>query len=84
MKNKLYLACYSHGDYDDISHTTVFVSEDLETVKAWVNKYNRILKTYKPFYESIYYSDENNHPLIYKALLISEYNQAYYLEIEKR
>ena len=51
MKNKLYVAKYSSGSYDDHYFVSVFVSEDKEFVERWVKKINTKLEYWKEYFK---------------------------------
>ena len=44
MENKIYLCCYSTGEYDDYCVITVFATTNKSKAKKWVSKFNKILK----------------------------------------
>lgn len=51
MKNKLYVAKYSTGSYDEHYVVSVFVSEDKELVEKWVEKFNTKLTYWKEYFK---------------------------------
>jgi len=49
-KNKIYIVYYYYGKYNP-RRIMIFATEDTSLAKNYVNKYNRILKSYKDFYK---------------------------------
>ncbi|CAK0748783.1 conserved hypothetical protein [Gammaproteobacteria bacterium] len=89
MKKELYyLVSYSTGQYEDHYTVNVFVTNDENKAKKWIEKFNRILKSFiennNPFDND---SDElENIPYekINRWYYISEINNAFYNIIELR
>jgi len=50
MKNKIYLCCYSTGEYDDCRVITVFATMNKSKAKMWRAKFNKILKKWSHYY----------------------------------
>ena len=91
--NKLYVAKYSTGSYDDHYFVSVFVSEDKEFVEKWVEKFNTKLAYWKEYFKQFgnevfdyktikekFYNDINND----RFYQIMECNSAFVDEIEYR
>lgn len=84
-----YLVCYGMGSFDDYFRVEKFITEDELTAKNYVEKFNRILETYREHYSTLYdiYLDEgtdySNH-IQDRFYIIDEYGIAFYKEIEKR
>lgn len=84
---KQYLVCYSTGGFGDYAIHHVFVTQDLSKAQKWTDKYNRILNTYKPFYDTLYddfIESDIEHPLLMRSVKFCEYNEASFEEIEVR
>ncbi len=91
--NKLYVAKYSTGSYDDHYFVFVFVSEDKEFVEKWVEKFNTKLAYWKEYFKQFgnevfdyktikekFYNDINDD----RFYQIMECNRAFVDEIEYR
>ena len=50
MKNKIYLCCYSTGEYDDYRVITVFATMNKSKASRWASKFNKILKKWSYYY----------------------------------
>lgn len=50
MKDKIYLCCYSTGEYDDYGVVIVFATTNKSKAKRWVSKFNKILKKWRGYY----------------------------------
>jgi hypothetical protein len=73
MENKLYVAKYSSGSYDDYYSVSVFVSDDKEFVQKWVEKFNTKLEYWKEYFKQ--FGDES---FDCKVLDSRHYNISYY------
>ena len=51
MENKLYIAKYSSGSYNEHKLISVFVSDDKEFVEKWVEKFNNRLAYWKDYFK---------------------------------
>ena len=52
MKNeKIYLVKYWGGEYEDSWNTVIFATHEKSTATNYVDKFNRILKKWKDYYE---------------------------------
>lgn len=73
--NKMYIAGYERGCWDDHEVVYIFVTDNEEVAKAWVERFQRILDTQEqlPNFE---YDNWEKH--------MSGINSAFYKEIEKR
>lgn len=90
---KIYLARYSRGSYDDYYTINVFASTDKELVEKWVEKFNNKLKCWKDYYRKFenknckgflkeeYYSNEI---ISDRFDNIMECNEAFLEEVEFR
>lgn len=84
-----YLICYGKGTYEDYRVHEKFITDDLELAVKWVDKYNRILKSFTEHYNAIsdIYSEEDTdygRHLTDRYYQIDEYGKAFYKIIEKR
>ena len=95
MKNdKIYLACYSTGDYDDFEIHVVFASNVKSRVTNWVTKFNKMHKRWKAHYDQYCdggYGDffgrwiaEEHYDKSNRWRMLRNINRAYYDEIELR
>jgi len=50
MENKIYLCCYSTGEYDNYGIAIVFATTNKSKAKRWVSKFNKILKKWRSYY----------------------------------
>lgn len=57
-KDKIYLACYSTGEYEDFEMHIVFASNDKSRVTKWVEKFNEMHKRWKDHYDQ--YCDDGH------------------------
>lgn len=48
--NKIYVATYSNGSWDDYHTIEVFASHDKELVLKWVDKFNNKLKHWQEYF----------------------------------
>lgn len=92
MVNKMYIAKYSTGEWDNYYETTVFASTDKRLVTKWVTKFNRIHKEYLKMYEP-YLTSEHGLPWIADEYIdkyadkwydLKRINKAFWEEIELR
>lgn len=54
---KIYLCCYSVGQYDDYHNIVVFATTSRNKAIKWKQKFNRILKKWKKYYSQY---EQNN------------------------
>lgn len=47
---RYYIVMTSSGDFEDYGTVSHFITESIEVAEAWVEKYNRILRHYAPYY----------------------------------
>ena len=47
MKNKIYIAKYSKGRYEDETEYIVFASTNKSKVTKWCTKFNKMIKKWK-------------------------------------
>ena len=89
MKNKIYIAKYSKGRYEDETEYIVFASTNKSKVTKWCRKFNEMIKKWSDYYEK--YEDElgwikyeyvNQYFKTWKKL--RDFNKAYYEETEIR
>lgn len=90
--NKIYMAYYSAGSYDDYREVIVFASTDKKKVTKWCTKFNKILKKWKEYY-SQFESDRYGFKWIDEQYVdryydrwssLKKINQASYSEVEVR
>ena len=93
-KDRIYLACYSTGEYDDIGIHVVFASNVKSRVTKWVSKFNKMHKRWKAHYDQ--YCDDRYGDVLGRWIAEEHYdkserwnmlrniNRAYYAEIELR
>ena len=95
MENdKIYLACYSTGDYDDFEIHIVFASNVKSRVTKWVSKFNKMHNRWKAHYDQYCddrYGDvlgrwiaEEHYDKSYRWHMLQNINKAYCDEIELR
>lgn len=88
---EMYLVQYSVGDWDSYT-VNVFVTDDEEVAKTYVEKFRSKLKKWKNHYEKMFgvesdwlYSEGGSESKHYNRFCqIMEINNAYYLKIEVR
>lgn len=82
----MYIVKYNYGSYDDFTRINVFVTNDEEKAKAYVEKFNAILKKWKEYWKQ--YENEDgwmeDEDKFQKWLRIADMGKAYYCEIEVR
>ena len=59
MKNKIYIAKYSTGCYEDYTEHIVFATFDESKIIKWCNKFNNIHQKCRDFYGKYYASEFN-------------------------
>jgi hypothetical protein len=87
MKSEMILVYYTTGCYDDFTRITIFVTEDEELAKRYVEKFNRILKYWKDYWYTIVNEDnwlEDDEYDFIRWNQVTETNQAYFEKIEVR
>lgn len=92
MKNKIYLCCYSIGDYDDCRIINVFATTNKSKAKKWVSKFNKTLKKWSYYYSQFeddrlgfrWIKDEYVEKYFDRWNSISRINNAFIEEIELR
>ena len=92
MKNKIYLACYSRGEYESEENRIVFASSDKSKVTKWVTKFNKILKKWNEYYDQFcddicnfrWIKDEYYDKYYQRWYSLHEINKAYWMEVEIR
>jgi hypothetical protein len=78
---EMFLIQYSSGQWEDYYTVNVFVTEDEELAKSYVNKFRAKLKKWKDYYNS---KDSIRDKHYDRYCQIMETNNAYYLKIEIR
>ena len=82
---KMYLVYYN-GTWEGFYRSPIFLTEDEEKAKAYVAKFNRILKKWQDYFESMLdkdlFSEDTNAYDRYMQLVNIE--GCYYIEIEVR
>ena len=56
MKNKIYIAKYSIGSYEDYTEYTVFASTNKSKVTKWCTKFNKMIIKWSDYYKK--YEDD--------------------------
>lgn len=81
MKSKkhIYIVGYCGGDYEDYFEHIVFATEDEESAKIWVKRYDTLLSKLKEFNDSRLLSNKE-----IGYITIRELNSAFYHKIELR
>ena len=51
MKNKIYIAKYSTGRYEDYTEHIVFASTNKSKVTKWCTKFNKMIKKWSDYYK---------------------------------
>ena len=87
MKSEMFLVYYTYGGFDDFTRISIFVTEDEELAKRYVEKFNRILKYWKDYWNTIVNEDnwlDNDEYDFRRWYKITETNEAQYKNIEVR
>ena len=87
MKSEMFLVYYTYGGYDTFTRITIFVTEDEELAKRYVEKFNRILKHWKDYWNTIVNEDnwlDSDEYDFHRWYQITESNEAEYKKIEVR
>ena len=89
MKNKIYIAMYSKGRYEDYSEYIVFATYDKSKVIKWCDKFNRILEKWIEYYEKYedsfdWIKEEHVAKHFKRWSWLRNINKAYYEETEIR
>ena len=87
MKSEMFLVYYTYGGFDDFTRISIFVTEDEELAKRYVEKFNRILKYWKDYWNTIVNDDnwlDNDEYDFRRWYKITETNEAKYKKIEVR
>lgn len=91
MKSKIYLCCYTTGDYDDYRVIIVFATTNESKAKKWVSKFNKILKKWSYYYSQFeddrfgfrWIKDEYVEKYYDRWYSLYKTNKAFIQEIEK-
>lgn len=59
MKNKIYIAKYSTGEYEDYTEHIVFATFDEDKAIKWCDKFEKTIKRCRDFYGKYYASEFN-------------------------
>lgn len=90
---KIYVAYYSEGSYDDYRKIIVFASTDKRKVTKWCTKFNKILKKWQDYYSQYetknygyfkWIGDEYVDLYFNRWHFLKSVNKANYYEIELR
>lgn len=73
--NKIYLACYSTGQYEDSETHIVFASNVKSRVTKWVSKFNKMHKRWKAHYDQ--YCDDRHGDLVGRWIMEEHYDKSY-------
>lgn len=95
MSDKIYLAEYSEGAYDDYHIIIVFASENKEHIEKWVDKFNSKIEYWQNYYATKYGGREGFPKIIkeeyqYNEILWEKFNKIMYIgkayieEVNKR
>ena len=89
MKNKIYIAKYSKGRYEDETEYIVFASTNKSKVTKWCTKFNKMIKKWSDYYKKYEYSfgwikDEYITKHFERWNLLRKINEAYFEETEIR
>ena len=87
---KTYLVYKRTGDASGCFHIVLFATTNIETAKAYVEKYNRILNYFKSYYnqfvpENDFWIDENVTVGNYRRWMnLEDESESYFEEVELR
>lgn len=92
MKNKIYIAKYSTGSYENYKEYTVFASTNKSKVTKWCTKFNKMLKKWIIYYDKYccdyfggrWIKEENIEKHYKRWSWLRNINNAYYEETEIR
>jgi ABC-type Fe2+-enterobactin transport system substrate-binding protein len=87
MKIKMYIIEYSTGSWDSWNKHNVFVTENEEVAKQYIEKFNHILTKWKTYLEEILEKNPNkinDNDFYERYIKFNEANKAYYTEIQIR
>lgn len=92
MKNKIYIAKYSTGEYEGYTEYIVFASTNKSKVTKWCTKFNKILKKWNEYYDVYcedvfgvkWIKDEYSIKYFQRWYKLHNTNKAYYEETEIR
>ena len=92
MKNKIYIAKYSTGSYENHKEYIVFASTNKSKVTKWCTKFNKMLKKWIIHYDKYchdylgirWIKEEYVEKHYERWSLLQNINNAYYEEIEIR
>lgn len=82
--NFMYIVSYTQGEWDDYAVMDVFVTQDENKARAWVDKANRILEYYKVWYIENKFSYSINVETPKRFWCLDKINTAFYTTIEIR
>ena len=85
-KNTVYLVGYSTGQYDDFYIVNVFITENEEIAKKWVEKFNKIHSVWKKYFKERFEDAEKEEDYQHwdRYYQITEINSAFYKPIKFR
>ena len=75
MKNKIYIAKYSTGEYEDFTEHIVFASTNKSKVTKWCTKFNKMIKKWSDYYKKY----EDNFGWIKVEYVTKHYKRWYWL-----
>ncbi len=83
---EMFLVYYTKGGHDDFTTISIFVTEDVELAKRYVEKFNRILKNWKDYWATIVNEDNfmDDGYNFYRWYKVTGIQEAYFKEIEIR
>jgi len=79
----MFIVMYCGGSWEDFYKVNVFVTDNEDIAKNYVNRFNSILKKWKKFYHDKYYK-EDNYTWSHRHYTLDGIDECYYQEIEKR
>lgn len=77
---EMFIVSYSTGKDDDYYKVDVFVTDKESIAEKWVEKFNKKLNIWKPFYEKRYHDDY----ISIRYYQVCEINEAFYNKIKAR
>ena len=87
MKNKIYIAKYSTGIYEDYTEHIVFATFDESKIIKWCNKFNDIHQKCRDFYGKYYaceFNIEKFKTFVKRNHIYNNIGEAFYEETEIR
>jgi hypothetical protein len=76
----MFIVKYNYGEWDDFTRVTIFVTQDENFAKRYVDRFNSILQRLKDYYNSIEITEQ----LWERWYAVNHFSPAYYHKIEIR